>query len=279
MQYEELSPENLTSHLEKRKRELEIILNQKTNQLKKTPKGRLYLSSSNHNPQFYISADQNYTKSETALAKNKKAYIKKKNIPLIKIFAQKEYDNQLSNTIHTELEKINTLLFQLKTSSIESVYSNIHVEKKSYIKPVTFPNDDYIKKWNSVKFISRGFDDNSKKFITSSGLQVRSKSEVLIAEVLIRMKIPFRYEFPINLKKITVYPDFYCLNVKMRKEIAWEHFGMLDDPEYSNSASIKLNTYMDADFFPGDKLIITTETKENPLSLKNIEKIITKYLL
>lgn len=52
---------------------------------------------------------------------------------------------------------------------------------------------------------------------------MRSKSEVIIADLLNKEGIPYRYEFPLYLKEFnTVYPDFTILNVRKRKEIYWE---------------------------------------------------------
>ena len=68
-------------------------------------------------------------------------------------------------------------------------------------------------------------------FYTSKGERVRSKSEVIIADVLNREGVPYRYEYPIYIKGIgKIYPDFTVLNIGIRKEMIWDHFGMMDDP-------------------------------------------------
>lgn len=43
---------------------------------------------------------------------------------------------------------------------------------------------------------------------TSAGIDVRSKSEAMIVQVLHSHKIPFRYECALHIGSITLYPDF-----------------------------------------------------------------------
>ena len=78
---------------------------------------------------------------------------------------------------------------------------------------------------------------------------------------------------------MTIHPDFTVLNVRKRKEYLWEHLGMMDDPEYSKSALERIRQYEKQGFYPGDKLIITHETSENPLPTRLIDDIISHYLL
>ena len=76
----------------------------------------------------------------------------------------------------------------------------------------------------------------------------------------------------------TIYPDFHCLNVRTRNEYYWEHFGLMDDPDYSKNAAGKLRLYTENGILPGRNLIITMETKTEPLSTKTLEKLIENFL-
>jgi ATP-dependent exoDNAse (exonuclease V) alpha subunit len=64
-----------------------------------------------------------------------------------------------------------------------------------------------------------------------AGCMVRSKSEVIIANLLATAQIPFHYEVPLFASDGTFYlPDF---TVEWRgRKFFWEHLGMLDKPEY-----------------------------------------------
>ena len=106
-----------------------------------------------------------------------------------------------------------------------------------------------------------------------------SLSRLHIADLLNKEGIPYRYEYPILLSGLgTVYPDFTVLNVKRRKELYWEHLGMMDDPEYVEKALQKIAMYEENGIFPGESLILTYETRMNPISPKIVNLMISQYL-
>ena len=102
----------------------------------------------------------------------------------------------------------------------------------------------------------------------------------MIADLLAREQIPYRYECPLYLEGLgTIYPDFTVLNTRLRKELYWEHFGMMDDPEYAEKAIKKLDGYEQNGIFQGENLIVTYETKQTPLNQKMIIRMIENYLI
>ena len=108
---------------------------------------------------------------------------------------------------------------------------------------------------------------------------MRSKSELIIANALEQCGVPYRYEYPLYLKGIgTVYPDFTCLNINKRKEIVWEHFGMMDNISYANKNIAKIQTYNQNGFFPGKNMIMTFETSQNAISSNIIQNMIKEFL-
>lgn len=112
---------------------------------------------------------------------------------------------------------------------------------------------------------------------TAGGLYVRSKSESLIAFFLHMNEIPFRYECELQLGEITVYPDFTIMDPSTGKIYYWEHLGMIDDPTYARSAMMKLQSYIANQIYPTIQLIMTYETKMNPLDTESVEKTIQHY--
>ena len=75
-----------------------------------------------------------------------------------------------------------------------------------------------------------------------------------------------------------IHPDFTVLNVRKRKENLWEHMGKMDDENYRDYALNRIIDYEKQGIFPGDKLILTHETLNNPINSKIIEKTILNYL-
>lgn len=58
----------------------------------------------------------------------------------------------------------------------------------------------------------------------------------------------------------------------------WEHFGMMDVPEYANNALRRIALYESANIHPGDRLIMTFESSECTLDLRIAEERIQRYL-
>ena len=109
-----------------------------------------------------------------------------------------------------------------------------------------------------------------------TGIKVRSKSEVMIASVLFERGLLFRYEDPLRLGRITYYPDFTILGPD--SSVIWyEHFGMMDNPDYSKKAYEKLNSYALHGIIPSVNLIVTMETREAPLDLLKIHHALDQF--
>ena len=91
--------------------------------------------------------------------------------------------------------------------------------------------------------------------------------------------IPYRYEYPVYLRGFgKVYPDFTVLNLRTRKEIYWEHMGMMDNSAYAEKAVNKIHTYEQNGIFQGENLLITYETSKSSLNQKGIVRMIQRYL-
>ena len=109
---------------------------------------------------------------------------------------------------------------------------------------------------------------------------MRSKSEVIIADLLFREGVPYRYEYPLYIEGIgLVFPDFLTLNKRTRKEYFLEHFGMMDDPNYLEKALQKIQLLANNNIYPGENLILSFETKKSPLNQNELRKLIQHYLL
>lgn len=84
---------------------------------------------------------------------------------------------------------------------------------------------------------------------------------------------------PLVLPDGVIYPDFTVPNLRTRMIFYWEHEGMLDNPGYGERMVRKNIRYTRAGIYPGEQLIMSMESSEHPLSTKDIEALIFKYLL
>jgi exodeoxyribonuclease V alpha subunit len=101
------------------------------------------------------------------------------------------------------------------------------------------------------------------------GSMVRSKSEVIIANLLTAAGIPFRYEVPLFAPDGTLYlPDF---TIDWRgKKFFWEHVGMLDKPNYKKDWDTKKKCY--AKHFRRALIVTEESAKLSKLAQTIIEK-------
>ncbi len=192
--------------------------------------------------------------------------------------------------LEEEIACLNKFLVEYKSKSSERVYEKLPSARQQIVTPLTMTNNQYADAWLKVEYRHKKLPDDVPPFFTENNEHVRSKSEVIIANALKSADIPYRYEFPLLMDKnggdpgfqnydfCHLHPDFYCLNLRTRQEFAWEHFGMMDDPDYAARAAEKLQLYAENGFFPGKNLIITMETMKNQLSSKILKEIIKTYL-
>jgi exodeoxyribonuclease V alpha subunit len=105
---------------------------------------------------------------------------------------------------------------------------------------------------------------------TLADIMVRSKSEVIISNMLFERDIPFQYELPLFADDGTFYlPDFTI--TWAGEKWYWEHLGLLENDEYKNHWETKKAWYDQN--FPGRLLI----TKESGNLSKDAEQILIRY--
>ena len=281
---EELSPNQLAPLIEKRLVELQNLLFTKKKSYEKAPQGRIRISQNGGHPEYYLVTERGSLRGK---------YLPHSQKTLARQLAQKDYDARLIKQLQKEISALQNFLTQTSNGrAIPELYNSLCPARRSLITPATLTNEQYAARWQEVSWTGRPFAPDAPYICTAHGERVRSKSEVIIADTLLRYNIPYRYEFPITLKRInpddirrdfgssiTLHPDFLCLNTRTRTEFFWEHFGLMDSTEYSKNAAGKLRLYTENGILAGRNLIITMETQTEPPSIKALEKLIEEFLL
>lgn len=254
--------------LEKRIRELKQIVSVKEKALKNVPDGTVHVFNSRKKPQFYFNEP------------DKRRYANEKDQKLVRQLCQKDYDQRILDKAADELKALEKLYKNYETKTYESVYEDLHPVRKQLVTPIWLPDNEFVKQWEEVQYTPKGFAPDYPEYYTDKGERVRSKSEILIANALQKHQIPYRFEYPYQLDPYgpIIHPDFTVLNVRTRKEMLWEHMGKMDDESYRDHALNRIIVYERHGIFPGDRLILTHETLNNPINSKIIEKTILQYL-
>lgn len=262
--------DELLQKLDEMESDLAKLIKYKEKAVSKAPEGYLRISRKGSAIQYY------HVQRNTG---NTGKYLRRKNEALAKTLAQKSYDEKILRLIRPQLELISELRSNELFTKMEKLYTDQRMERRILIDPIWLPDDEFRERWEAQKGEALAFRaDDESSFYTDKGERVRSKSEVIIANALHRNKIPYRYEYPLQLSngKI-VYPDFTVLNLKTRKEYIWEHFGMLDDPHYRETMLNKLDSYVEEGYFWGDNLIVTEESSRHALRMSMLDAIIKHY--
>ena len=121
-----------------------------------------------------------------------------------------------------------------------------------------------------------GFIDGLK-YLTNSGIRVRSKSERTIADMLDQNGILYHYEAALALGGGSRCPDFTIYRPSDGKMFLWEHLGLMENDGYRQKVNEKLALYNRFGFYQFDNLICTFE--QDLQNTGKIQAIIDMLLL
>ena len=236
--------------------------------LKKLSEGQLYCSSSGKYTKWFRSNGQ------------EQIYIPKKQRHLAEQLALKKYLTlQLKNLQHEKVA-IDFYLRHHDEHANQKEFTLLNSPAyKELLSPFFKPLSQELFEWSNSQYKKNDNYPEALKHKTVSGGYVRSKSEEMIDMVLYKNKIPFRYECALRFGETLFYPDFTIRHPKTGQTYYWEHFGLMDDSDYSKKAYSKLQTYTSYGIIPTVQLITTYETKEYPLSIETVEEIVKRYFL
>lgn len=236
-------------------------------QLKKLPNGNFFCCKEGKYDKWYYRNN------------GKQIYIQKKDRSIAEQLAYRRYLLALQQDLTDEQNAANAYL-KFHTSDIRR--SDKLLTNKAYqelLSPFFKPQSQELINWMNESYKKNTNHPEHLIHKTASGNIVRSKSEMLIDMALYKNKIPFRYESPLELNNKIYYPDFTIRHPYTGMIYYWEHFGLMDDPLYSQKAYNKLQVYTTCGIMPTYNLILTFETKDYSLDSEFIEKIIAHYFL
>jgi len=273
--------EELITAIQKEKEKLEHEISILKNKMMHYPEGILKINKKNNHTQFCVQIHPEGDIQElqvTGSVKNK--YIRKKDSGLVDAIIQRDYEKKLLKCLELRYKAIQKLPKIYEESNLIRVYADSHPVRKSRIKTAYVTDEEYAINWQSIEYQGKKVGTEVPEIYTAKGERVRSKSEKILADLFERNNVPYRYEYPVKLSgDITVYPDFMLLNKKTRKEYYLKHLGMMDDPQYAENALKKIALYEKNEIYPGEKLLITFETRSNPLNTSLVSALIHHYLL
>ena len=258
--------------LEERRESLGTMIQMLRESIEKAPDGKIYTSCSNGVQQYYF------------MEQGRKKYIPAAKKESALSIVQREYDERLLRICQKEYKAIDRFLRSFHPEIIEEFIQSLsparkktvdlrYVSAEQFAAQVTvFATEQYKRKENTYP--------PSDRFTTRQGVCVRSKSELIIANMLDRHGLQYYYELPLETgPDVWAFPDFTVVDVSRRRLVYWEHFGLTDDFGYSSKMAAKLNAYERIGIFPGDNLIMTMESRDCPLDVGMVKVKIDRCLL
>ena len=254
--------------------QLKEVLEHAEQRLIDEPKGTLRVRNWNGKVEYY------YRNSDAANDKESRSngrYLKKSEEDLAKAIAQRDYDTTVIKKARERIKAIEKFLPTYGETSLKQLYQEINPFRRPLISAEIVSDEEYVQQWQSVGYKGKEFEDEENEIITERGERVRSKSEKIIADKLNALGIAYRYEYPLVLAgNVKVYPDFTILKMPEREEVYLEHFGMMDDIDYVDSAMYKLSTYEKNKIYLGVNLFITHENSRSLLNTRALDGMLRK---
>ena len=184
--------ENYNEKLKIQLKEIEDLIaisNKNLEKLHNVPNRRVRIGKSNGNYQY------SWVDEKT----KKRIYIPKAQTEDLRKTVQRDYEIKVNKKLNALKRRISDFLRIYDIDEVEKVYTNLSPARKRLVIPIVETKEEFIKRWKSVKYEPMAIDENIE-FVTANGIKVRSKSELIIANMLEQKGIPYRYEYPLFLK-------------------------------------------------------------------------------
>lgn len=215
-------------------------------------------------------------------------YLKSAELPVAEALAQKDYLARLEAAVVQELRELQRM--ERKASSVsqpqspqshskplrpEDVYRSLNPYRQKLVTPLAVSDEDFAQVWVAEPYERKPFSENDPSFYSARGDRVRSKSEVLIADILDEYRIPYRYEAPLRLRDgFVIHPDFTILRLPSRTICYLEHCGRMDDELYLHAFLRRENAYIENGFIPGRDVFHSFESTADPINTKLLRKML-----
>ena len=215
-----LPPDDLQQHLQLHSEKIYSAITHLRTHLAKFPPGRVRMAHRGNGVRFYHVTDPKNPSG---------TYIPRCEESIVAQLVQKDYESSALLEMERWLNLLNKFIAEYRPHVLDEIFAEMPECRRAFVTPVQFSDEEYAKRWLAVPYRGKPISTDQPEYMTARGERVRSKSEVIIADTLSRMGIPYRYEFPLKLKlprgkgATNFFPDFTCLNLRTREEYLWEH--------------------------------------------------------
>ena len=180
--------ENYNEKLKAQIKEIDDLIaksNKNLSKLQNAPNRKVRVGKSNGSYQYY------WVDEKT----QKRVYVPKSKLEDLRKTVQRDYEKKVNKKLKTLRRRLSDFIRIFDVDEIESVYTNLSAARKKLVMPIVETKEDFIKRWKSVQYEPMPIEENTE-FVTANGVKVRSKSELIIANMLEQNGVSYRYEYP-----------------------------------------------------------------------------------
>lgn len=257
--------------LERRSNLLRLCIEKAKHDSSCNVKGRLQISTTGKRCEYYHIPDFDDSHLK---------YIPQANISLAKSLASRDYATKVLRKLQAEKRALDRYLATIQRGTAEEVYARMSIARQKLVTPILLPDNLCAKKWEQENFTQSTYMPEKKIYPTKKGDWVRSKTEMLFADMYTDMGIPYRYEEVTTLPSgEIVIPDFTLWDSKRRRVLYHEHFGLMDDHDYRKKSLKKIDDYRRNGIYVGKNLIMTFEGDGAVLNMKEMRAMFHDLLM
>jgi len=149
------------------------------------------------------------------------------------------------------LDKIHEKTDEEVINSFSGAYSEM---------PVDYFYHPSMKRWLEESRKENTYRIDELVCTSNKGTKLRSKSELIVANMLEAYGLFYLYEPKLKFKNgMIIYPDFIIIDLYTGKIIIWEHFGALHQDGYGEKMVKKMDEYLKLGYIPFETIIYTFE--------------------
>lgn len=199
---------------------------------------------------------------------------------MLALLARKKYLEIESVILENNMNILRKIMTGFCDITPEQIWKQLPEKYKDLPKSIFFQDMEArtAECWQNQPYEQSDYLPDRKVHLTSRGLAVRSKSELIIAEKFYEFQVPFRYEQVLKIGKYTLAPDFTILTADDRM-FYWEHCGLPENSSYMKKHKWKMDLYESAGIVPWKNLIVTYDNERGTIELPVIESEIRNKLL
>lgn len=257
---------------------LEVYTNEYSYNFEPDDGSHLVCCKNNGKATFYRANRENGKRIRKSLSKDPDA---------IRALARKEYLRIVIPALKNNVDVLDTSIANLKNLDFESIMSQMSgsyrrlpeecffANEVGKVDALSGNNEDRFRRhreWANEPYEKSDYKPELRKFMTSAGFKVRSKSEQHIVEQLVIYGVPFRYEQVIHINERSYSADF-TFRDSNGGQFYWEHAGMMDVPNYVDAYHRKMDVFERIGIVPWKNLIITYDI-DGVISVPLIKSVI-----